>query len=99
MEENENNQSQAQCANSSESKRRQMITRIKELNFSIIELSLYLNTHPENRRAICMHRNYTRELKELEDKYQRIYGPLTIYYPCNKWRWVEEPWPWERGNY
>ena len=36
-------------------------------------------------------------LKDLEDKYQKVYGPLTINYPCNKWRWLEEPWPWEGG--
>ena len=35
---------------------------------------------------------------KLKDKYQKVYGPLTIEYPCNKWRWLEEPWPWERGN-
>ena len=46
-------------------------------------------------------KNYTRESgsKELMDKYQKVYGPLTINFPCNKWRWLEEPWPWERGNY
>ena len=38
------------------------------------------------------------ELKDLEDKYQKVYGPLTINYPCNKWRWLEEPWPWEGGG-
>ena len=37
-------------------------------------------------------------LKEIKDIYQKIYGPLTINYPCNKWRWLEEPWPWEGGN-
>ena len=36
---------------------------------------------------------------ELKDKYQKVYGPLSIYYPCNKWRWLEEPWPWEGGNF
>ena len=40
---------------------------------------------------------YCQELKDLEDKYQKVYGPLTINYPCNKWRWLEEPWPWEGG--
>ena len=36
------------------------------------------------------------EVKDLKDKYQKMYGPLTIFYPCNKWRWLEQPWPWER---
>ena len=75
----------------------EMLEKIKSLNFAIIELSLYLNTHPEDERALCLHRRYTKELKELKDKYQKVYGPLSIYFPCNKWRWLEEPWPWEGG--
>ena len=79
--------------------RRRMIMEIRELDFSIIELGLYLDTHPEDQRALCLHRKYVKELKELKDKYQKVYGPLSIYFPCNKWRWIEEPWPWERGNF
>lgn len=80
-------------------KRREMMDKIRGLNFAIIELGLYLDTHPEDEKALCLHREYAKELKELKDKYQKIYGPLSIYYPCKKWRWLEEPWPWERGNF
>lgn len=80
-------------------KREEMMMKIRELDFAVIELALYLDTHPEDRKALCLHNNYTKQLKELKDKYQKVYGPLTIHYPCNKWRWLEEPWPWERGNY
>ena len=79
--------------------RENMINEIKCLQFAVIELALYLDTHPEDERALCLHRKYTRELKDLQDKYQKVYGPLTINFPCNKWRWIEEPWPWERGNF
>jgi len=85
--------------NSNDSIRREMINNIKALDFAIIELGLYLDTHPEDQKAICMHREYTKQVKDLKDKYQKIYGPLTIFYPCNKWRWLEQPWPWERGNF
>ena len=47
----------------------------------------------------CVCAGFANILKELMDKYQKVYGPLTINYPCNKWRWLEEPWPWERGNF
>ena len=79
--------------------RREMIQEIRCLDFSIVELALYLDTHPEDEKALCLHRKYAKKLKELKDKYQKVYGLLTINYPCNKWRWLEEPWPWERGNY
>ena len=63
-----------------------------------VELALYLDTHPDDTKALCLHNKYSKELKEICDKYQKVYGPLTIEYPCNKWRWLEEPWPWEGGN-
>lgn len=79
--------------------RREMIQEIRCHEFAITELALYLDTHPEDERALCLHRKYCKKSKDLKDKYQKVYGPLTINYPCNKWRWLEEPWPWERGNY
>ena len=79
--------------------RREMAEQIRCLEFAITELALYLDTHPNDQKALCLHRKYCKEVKELKDKYQKVYGPLTINYPCNKWRWLEEPWPWERGNF
>ena len=86
-------------SNDCENTRTEMINRIKTLNFAIIELGLYLDTHVNDEKAICLHRKYCKEYRELTDKYQKVYGPLTIQFPCNKWRWIEEPWPWERGNF
>ncbi len=79
--------------------REDLIHQIKCYNFAVIELGLYLDTHPNDERALCLHNSYCKTLKELKDKYQKVYGPLSIYYPCNKWRWLEEPWPWEGGNF
>lgn len=77
--------------------REEMLNQIKCYAFAIQELALYLDTHPEDEKALCLHNKYAKEYKVLTDKYQKVYGPLTINYPCNKWRWIEEPWPWEGG--
>lgn len=87
-----------QCCCERQRVRDEMIKQIKCLNFAVIELGLYLDTHHDDQKALCLHREYVKQLKELKDKYQRVYGPLSIYYPCKKWRWLEEPWPWEGGN-
>ena len=87
------------CNMTNSEARREMANKIKGLEFAINELALYLDTHPNDEKALCLHRKYCKEVKELKDKYQKVYGPLTINYPCNKWRWLETPWPWERGNY
>ena len=69
-----------------------LLQQIRCYAFAVNDLALYLDTHPTDQKALCLHRKYCQELKDLEDKYQRVYGPLTINYPCNKWRWLEEPW-------
>lgn len=79
-------------------RQKELLSEIRCHEFAINELALYLDTHPEDQRALCLHRKYCNELKPMKDMYQKVYGPLTINYPCNKWRWLEEPWPWEGGE-
>jgi spore coat protein JB len=90
---NMNNDNQNNC----NSMREEMLEEIKCCAFAIQELTLYLDTHPDDEKALCLHNKYCREYRELTDKYQKMYGPLTNKFPCNKWRWIEEPWPWEGG--
>ena len=73
-----------QCDCQNKMAREEMLQFIREINFTIIELGLYLNTHPDDEKAVCMHREYCKKYRELTDKYQ--------------WRWLEEPWPWEEGG-
>ena len=77
----------------------EMLQKIRCLDFACVELAQYLDTHVDDEKALCLHREYCTKLRELKDMYQKVYGPLNIYFPCNKWRWLEEPWPWERGNF
>lgn len=78
--------------------RGEMLDQIRAYNFSVIELGLYLDINPEDKRALCLYNENARKLKSLTDSYQKIYGPLTIEFPCNMWRWLEDPWPWEKGG-
>lgn len=82
-----------------EETREEMIQNIRCLDFAVVELALYLDTHEDDEKALYLHKEYATKLKELKEKYQKVYGPLSNKFPCNKWRWLEEPWPWERGNY
>lgn len=92
------NEEDESCEEKTES-RRELINKIRSLDFAIVELAQYLDTHNTDKNALKLHREYANALKELKDKYQKKYGPLSINFPCNKWRWIEEPWPWERGNF
>lgn len=79
--------------------RKELINKIRSLDFAVVELSLYLDTHNTDRKALNLHKEYSEALKELKEKYEKLYGPLSFYCPDNKWRWVQNPWPWERGNF
>ena len=76
----------------------QLLEEIRSVNFSIIELSQYLDINPEDKKALYLHNEYANKLRSLTDSYQQKYGPLTMDCPCNKWRWIEQPWPWEKGG-
>ena len=78
--------------------RSELMDEIRSINFSIIELAQYLDINPDDRKALCLHNEYSNKLRMLTDTYQRLYGPLSIECPCNKWRWLEQPWPWEKGG-
>ena len=78
--------------------RTELMDEIRSINFSIIELAQYLDINPDDRKALCLHSEYSNKLRMLTDTYQRLYGPLSIECPCNKWRWLEQPWPWEKGG-
>ena len=76
----------------------EMLQKIRCLDFAVVELAEYLDTHNDDKKAHKLHKEYSCKIHDLKEKYQKMFGPLSIYFPCNKWRWIEEPWPWERGN-
>lgn len=94
-----NSKNEMECMQNRNRVREKMMKEIKCLNFAIVDIAEYLDTHPNDQKALCLHREYANRLKNVKDKYQRIFGPLDIYFPCNKWRWLEEPWPWERSDF
>ncbi len=78
--------------------REDLIRRLQELEFALVDLNLFLDTHPENQRALMDYNMLTNELKRVKQVYEMKYGPLANFgsapsqYP---WQWIEGPWPWE----
>lgn len=75
-----------------------LMKRIQEVEFAATDLQLYLDTHPQDQRALMQFNQYAAELMMLKQQYELAYGPLLNFgfsqsqYP---WRWIETPWPWE----
>lgn len=79
----------------------EMLKQITALDFTLLDLHLYLNTHPMDRTALNMYNSILPQAKMLQSEYERMYGPLSAAV-CSKlpWQWINEPWPWEyEANY
>ena len=76
----------------------ELMNQLQSYAFAINDLILYLDTHPNDEKALSLHNEYANEYRKMYDEYERRFGPLSIYCPCNSFRWIASPWPWEGGN-
>ncbi|HOB22587.1 MAG: spore coat protein CotJB [Firmicutes bacterium] len=71
---------------------------VKELQFSLVELNLFLDTHPTDQQALALFEQINQQLQMKVAEYEKRFGPLTVQGQkagCSYWQWVEGPWPWE----
>jgi len=75
-----------------------LLSKIKKYDFTLKELNLYLDTHPNCRRGLAMFQKYRKLRENAVDEYTRRFGPLTPEQVNNseRWTWTDDPWPWER---
>ncbi|HAF67156.1 MAG: spore coat protein CotJB [Bacillota bacterium] len=82
-----------------DAQQKEMLLRLMELQFAATELNLYLDTHPDDMRALQEFRMRSQELMSAKMEYERIYGPLLNFglgmTSRNSWQWIQDPWPWE----
>lgn len=78
--------------------KRDLMKMIQSTNFAIIELGLYLDTHPEDICALDAYHDYRRKFKKAVALFEKKFEPLTIYgvEDENFWTWGNEPWPWQK---
>lgn len=81
----------------SDNQKFKMLMELTAINFTLIDLHLYLNTHPNDETALMKYNAYSMELAKQKMKYEKCYGMISLHgslspYP---WQWINEPWPWE----
>lgn len=78
--------------------RRLLLNKIKKYDFTLKELNLYLDTHPNCQRALAMFNKYKELRQNAVDEYVRRFGPVTPEQnnDMQHWTWIDDPWPWER---
>lgn len=77
-------------------KQADMLRELMEIDFCLLEINMYLDTHPYDERAIMMHNDFSKKSHQLEYEYSLKYGPLknTMLSKC-PYEYVKGPWPWE----
>ena len=77
--------------------REALLYQLMQYKFALIELNLYLDTNPNDKEMLELYNKYLGLEKQICNKYESMYGPLTVdsEYMNDKWSWVKSPWPWE----
>ena len=79
--------------------REKLLAWIDQVSFAVVEMNLYLDTHPEDEDALAFFREKVELRKEALKQYAEQYGPLTIDTANDRmsrsFEWVMQPWPWE----
>ena len=75
----------------------QMLRDIGIVGFTVVDLALYLDTHPYDRNAMEYFNHYNRIKTQLEKEFSRTYYPLNLNNADGnqEWRWGAAPLPWE----
>ena len=77
----------------------ELMRRIQETEFSLIDLNLFLDTHPDSKEALELFTKLAATLKSLKADYISKYGPLCAKDSANNtpFQWVEpgRKWPWQ----
>lgn len=79
--------------------RDELMQRIMEFDFYIIDLHLYLNTHPDDAEAIKMYNDAVLQNRDLRAEYSQKFGMLTsnLCVSATPWQWIDGPWPWQKS--
>ena len=72
-----------------------LLQYINEVSFAINDMNLYLDTHPEDKKALAFMEEHVKMRKRALKEYAMKYGPLTIdttddVQSCS-WDWVMHP--------
>lgn len=74
-----------------------LLRRLQEEDFAVYETVLFLDGHPDDKKALEYYNSHRDTAIRLREEYAKHYGPLTIYDGEGRtWNWTDAPFPWEK---
>jgi spore coat protein JB len=70
---------------------------LQAVDFVLIELTLYLDTHPDDLSALQQYNQFVQKRMHIAHQFEMEFGPLMAGHSFTRqpWQWVEAPWPWQ----
>lgn len=70
---------------------------VQAVHFTLMELGLYLDTHPMDGAALQQYHQLSQQSQEMMRRFEDQYGPLTHsgVKATTPYSWTATPWPWE----
>lgn len=79
--------------------REELLRKIQEVGFLMVECELYLDGYPECKSALDYYKELSEKYKNLLAEYEGEYAPIRHENIIGeKWSWVDTPWPWQTGE-
>lgn len=73
-----------------------LMNKIATIDFALVDMHLFLDTHPNNTAIAKKISEYEEKSLDLKFEYENNYGPLTSSAENgNRWAWISNPWPWD----
>lgn len=77
---------------------RRELEEIQKVDFALVELNLYLDTHPADLQAVQQYNQLAQRRMQMSAAFEFRYGPMKHFgqsFTRFPWQWVETPWPWQ----
>ncbi|WP_084423184.1 spore coat protein CotJB [Cohnella thermotolerans] len=74
------------------------LEQLQKVDFALVELTLYLDTHPNDMHALQQFNQLAQRRAHLAHSFEIKYGPLMQFghsYSRYPWQWYQPPWPWQ----
>lgn len=81
--------------------RQELLEWINVVSFAVDDVKLFLDTHPCNYEALEFFNEFEKQRTQALKEYAKYYGPLTLdsaNTAADRWKWINEPWPWQEGG-
>lgn len=74
------------------------LRKLQEAGFALIELNLFLDTHPDDEEALKRLSESSASFEKLKEEYEMkhtLISAASVKSAEDQDKWLNDPWPWE----